>query len=149
MTAVTITGNLTADPELRFTASGVPVANFTVASTPRLYDKQAQEWRDGSPLFLRCTVWREMAEHVAGSLEKGQRVVVTGELEQRAYDDKEGVKRTVTELRASEVAASLRYAMVQVRKVARLAAVPGQAPHGDAWSGAPGEATGTDGQRPF
>ena len=94
-TAITLVGNLTADPELRFTQSGVPVAGFTVASTPRIFDRASGEWKDGDALFLRCTLWRQPAENVAETLTKGARVIVTGRLRQRSYDTREGEKRTV------------------------------------------------------
>lgn len=106
-TKITVIGNLTGDPELRFTPSGAAVANFTVASTPRTWDKQAGEFKDGESLFMRCSVWRQQAEHVAESLVKGDRVAVTGNLVQRQYEDREGNKRTVYEVQAEEVAASL------------------------------------------
>lgn len=116
---MTITGNLCADPELRFTPNGVAVARFTVASTPRVFDKQAQEWKDGAPLFMRCTAWRELAENTAESLSKGARVVVTGLLRQRTWTDDEQRKHTVYELDAEEVAASLRFAQATIRRIAR------------------------------
>jgi single-strand DNA-binding protein len=118
-TTITIIGNLTADPELRFTPQGAAVASFTVASTPRTFDKQAQEWRDGDALFLRCSVWREQAENVAESLVKGSRVVVVGTLKQRSFETREGEKRTVVECDATEVAPSLRYAQAKIQKAAR------------------------------
>jgi single-strand DNA-binding protein len=118
-TIITVVGNLTADPELRFTPSGAAVANFTVASTPRTFDKQSQEWKDGNTLFMRCSVWREQAENVAESLTRGTRVVVTGRLEQRSYETKEGENRTVVEMQADEVAPSLRYAQASIRKQQR------------------------------
>ena len=108
-TQLTIIGNLTAAPELRFTNSGVPVASFTVASTPRTFDKQSGEWRDGEALFMRCSAWRDLAENVAESLTKGARVIVQGRLQQRSYTDKEGNQRTGIDLQADEVGASLRY----------------------------------------
>jgi single-strand DNA-binding protein len=118
-TIITVVGNLTSDPELRFTPSGAAVANFTVASTPRHFDKNSQEWVDDEALFLRCSIWRQAAEHCAESLTKGQRVVVVGRLKQRSFDTKEGEKRTVIELEADEVAPSLRYATAKVTKAAR------------------------------
>lgn len=108
-TQLTIIGNLTAAPELRFTNSGIPVASFTVASTPRTFDKQANEWRDGEALFMRCSAWRDVAENVAESLTKGARVIVQGRLQQRSYTDKEGNQRTGIDLQVDEVGASLRY----------------------------------------
>ncbi len=118
-TTITVVGNLTADPELRFTPSGAAVANFTVASTPRTFDKQSQEWKDGDPLFLRCSIWRQPAENVAETLTKGARVIVSGRLKQRSYETKEGDKRTVVELDVDEVGPSLRYATAKVIRAAR------------------------------
>lgn len=113
---LTIVGNLTADPELRFTPSGAPVANFTVAHTPRI--KQGDQWVDGEPTFLGCSVWREAAEHVAESLTKGMRVIVTGRLRSRSYDAKDGTRRTVMELDVEEVGPSLRFATARVTRAA-------------------------------
>jgi single-strand DNA-binding protein len=118
-TVLTIIGNLTGDPELRFTPSGSAVANFTVASTPRTFDRQSQEWRDGETLFMRCSIWREAAENVAESLSRGSRVIVTGRLKQRSFETKEGEKRTVVELDVDEVGPSLRYAQAKVQRAAR------------------------------
>ena len=118
-TVITVIGNLTADPELRFTPSGAAVANFTVASTPRTFDRQSNEWKDGETLFLRCSVWREAAENVAESLQKGMRVIVQGRLKSRSYETKEGERRTVTELDVDEVGPSLRYASAKVNRNAR------------------------------
>ncbi|MHB1491266.1 single-stranded DNA-binding protein [mine drainage metagenome] len=118
-TVITVIGNLTGDPELRFTPSGAAVANFTVASTPRTFDRQANEFKDGDTLFLRCSVWREAAENVAESLTKGTRVVVTGRLVQRSYETREGEKRTVYELQVDEVGPSLRYASAKVTRTQR------------------------------
>ena len=116
-TIITIVGNLTDAPELRFTPSGAAVASFTVASTPRTFDKQSQEWRDGETLFLRCSAWREMAENIAESLhEKGTRVIVQGRLTQRSYETREGEKRIVVELQVDEVGPSLRYATAKVER---------------------------------
>ena len=117
-TVITVVGNLTADPELRYTQGGLPVANFTIASTPRTFDRQANEWKDGEALFLRASVWREFAEHVAGSLTKGARVVATGRLRQRSYQDREGQNRTSIELEVDEIGPSLRYATAQVTRAA-------------------------------
>ena len=117
-TPITIIGNLTADPELRFTASGAPVANFTVASTPRTLDRATNEWKDGEALFMRCSVWRDQAEHIAESLVRGSRVTVTGVLKQRSFE-KDGEKRTVIELDAEEVSASLKYATVKITKATK------------------------------
>ena len=118
-TVITIIGNLTADPELRFTPSGAAVANFTVASTPRMFDRQSNEWKDGETLFMRCSIWREAAENVAESLQRGTRVVVTGRLKSRSYETKEGEKRTVVEMDVDEVGPSLRYANAKVTKTQR------------------------------
>src|SRR3954454_16457012 len=115
-TVITVVGNLTADPELRFTPSGAAVANFTVASTPRTFDKNTNEWKDGDALFLRCSIWRQAAENVAESLQRGARVIVQGRLKQRSYETKEGEKRTVYELDVDEVGPSLRYATAKVVK---------------------------------
>jgi single-strand DNA-binding protein len=115
-TVITVVGNLVDDPELRFTPSGAAVAKFRVASTPRTFDKATNEWKDGESLFLSCSVWRQAAENVAESLQRGMRVVVQGRLSQRSYEDKQGVKRTVFELEADEVAVSLRNATAQVTK---------------------------------
>lgn len=117
-TIITVVGNLTADPELRYTQNGLPVANFTIASTPRTFDRQANEWKDGDALFLRASVWREFAEHVAGSLSKGSRVIATGRLKQRSYQDREGQQRTSIELEIDEIGPSLRYATAQVTRAA-------------------------------
>jgi len=118
-TVITVVGNLTGDPELRFTPSGAAVANFTVASTPRSFDKQSNEWKDGDTLFMRCSVWREAAENVAESLTKGMRVLVQGRLVQRSYETREGEKRTVVELQVDEVGPSLRYASAKVTRAQR------------------------------
>ncbi len=118
-TTITIVGNLTADPELRFTPSGAAVANFTVASTPRTFDRQSNEWKDGETLFMRCSIWRDSAENVAESLHRGTRVIVTGRLKSRSYETKEGEKRTVIELDVDEVGPSLRYASAKVTKAER------------------------------
>ena len=118
-TIVTVVGNLVQDAELRFTPSGTAVANFVVASTPRTFDRQSGEWRDGDALFMRCNVWRQQAENVAESLTKGTRVMVTGRLRQRSFETREGEKRTVVELEVDEVGPSLRYATAKVSKVTR------------------------------
>jgi single-strand DNA-binding protein len=118
-TTITVVGNLTADPELRFTPSGAAVANFTVASTPRIYDRQSGEWKDGEALFLRCSIWREAAENVAESLTRGSRVIVTGRLKQRSFETREGEKRTVFEVEVDEIGPSLRYATAKVNKATR------------------------------
>jgi single-strand DNA-binding protein len=116
---MTITGNLCADPELRATASGVAVANFTVASTPRSYNAETGKWEDAPALFMRCNAWRELGENVAASLRKGARITVTGTLKQRTWTDDADQKRSVYELEADEVAASLKFAQVTVKRIAR------------------------------
>jgi single-strand DNA-binding protein len=118
-TVITVVGNLVDDPELRFTPSGAAVANFRIASTPRTFDKQSNEWKDGDALFLSCAVWRQAAENVAESLQKGMRVVVQGRLKQRSYETREGEKRTVVELDVEEVGPSLKYATAKVARVQR------------------------------
>ncbi len=121
-TVITVVGNLTADPELRFTPSGAAVANFTVASTPRTFDRQSGEWKDGEALFLRCNVWRQPAENVAESLQKGMRVVVQGRLKSRQFETREGEKRTVFEIDVEEVGPSLKYATAKVTRATRSGA---------------------------
>jgi len=116
---ITVIGNLTDDPELRFTPSGAAVAKFRVASTPRFLDRTTNEWKDGEALFLRCNVWRQAAENVAESLTRGSRVIVSGRLKQRSFDTKEGEKRTVVELEVDEIGPSLRYATAKVQKMQR------------------------------
>jgi single-strand DNA-binding protein len=118
-TVITVIGNLTADPELRFTQSGAAVTNFTVASTPRAFDKASGEWKDGDALFLRCTLWRQPAENVAESLQRGSRVIVQGRLKQRSYETRNGEQRTVIELEVDEIGPSLRHATATVNKVSR------------------------------
>lgn len=118
-TNITLVGNLTDDPELRFTPSGAAVAKFRVASTPRYMDRQSGEWKDGEPLFLSCNVWRQAAEHVAESLQRGTRVIVSGRLRQRSYETREGEKRTVFELEVDDIGPSLRYATAKVQKMSR------------------------------
>lgn len=118
-TVITVIGNLTADPELRFTPSGAAVANFTIASTPRTFDRQSNEWKDGDTLFLRASVWREAAENVAETLTKGMRVIAQGRLKSRSYETKEGEKRNVTELDVDEIGPSLRYASAKVTRTQR------------------------------
>jgi single-strand DNA-binding protein len=145
-TTLTVVGNLTADPELRFTQSGAAVTSFTVASTPRTFDRQSGEWKDGEALFLRCNVWRQVAENVAESLKRGNRVLVSGRLRQRQFETKEGEKRSVVELEVDEIGPSLRYAQASVRKVDREGGNSGwggqqsrqnQAPADDPWGSAP------------
>lgn len=118
---VTVVGNLTNDPELRFTPSGAAVASFTVASSSRYMDKQTNEWKDGDPTYLRCSVWRQYAENVAESLTKGTRVIVSGKLKQRSYETREGEKRTVMEIEVEDVGPALRYATAKVNRVQRAA----------------------------
>jgi single-strand DNA-binding protein len=144
-TTVTVIGNLTADPELRFTPSGAAVASFTVASTPRTFDRQSGEWKDGEALFLRCNIWRQAAENVAESLTRGARVIVNGRLKQRSFETREGEKRTVVELDVDEIGPSLRYATAKVNKVSRGSGSGGygsgsggpSAPPDDPWGSAP------------
>ena len=116
---ITLIGNLTGDPELRFTPSGAAVANFTIASTPRTLDRQSNEWKDGETLFISCSVWRQVAENVAESLTRGSRVVVHGRLKARSYDDRDGNKRTVFECDVEEIGASMRYATLKISKTSR------------------------------
>ncbi|MBX6390664.1 MAG: single-stranded DNA-binding protein [Frankia sp.] len=145
-TVVTVVGNLTGDPELRFLPNGAAVASFTVASTPRVLDRATNEWKDGEPLFLRCSIWRQAAENVAESLTKGARVIVQGRLKQRSFETREGEKRTVIELDVDEIGPSLRYATAKVVRAARggggggggygaLAAGGYDAPAGGGYSG--------------
>ncbi|MFE1206351.1 single-stranded DNA-binding protein [Streptomyces sp. NPDC058762] len=148
-TVITVVGNLVDDPELRFTPSGAAVAKFRVASTPRTFDRQTNEWKDGESLFLTCSVWRQAAENVAESLQRGMRVIVQGRLKQRSYEDREGVKRTVYELDVEEVGASLRNATAKVTKggagTQRPAASQGRPTADDPW-GAP---SGPSDEPPF
>ena len=139
-TVITVVGNLTADPELRFTASGAAVANFTVASTPRTFDRGTNEWKDGEALFLRCNIWRQAAENVAESLTRGSRVIVSGRLKQRSFETKEGEKRTVIELEVDEIGPSLRYATAKVNRVTRTEG--GSAAGGSGGSGSGGSGGG-------
>ncbi|WIY05559.1 single-stranded DNA-binding protein [Amycolatopsis mongoliensis] len=136
-TIITLCGNLTSDPELRFTATGTPVANFTVASTPRTFNRSTGEWEDGEALFMRCTIWRQAAENVAESLTRGARVVVQGRLQQRSFQTQDGEKRTVMELTVDEIGPSLRYATTEVTKNAKTAASKvSPDPAGDPWAAA-------------
>ncbi|GAA3628993.1 single-stranded DNA-binding protein [Streptomyces fenghuangensis] len=135
-TVITVVGNLVDDPELRFTPSGAAVAKFRVASTPRTFDRQTNEWKDGESLFLTCSVWRQAAENVAESLTRGTRVIVQGRLKQRSYEDREGIKRTVYELDVDEVGASLRNATAKVTKTTGRGG--GQQGGGGGWGGGPG-----------
>jgi single-strand DNA-binding protein len=167
-TVITVVGNLTADPELRFTPSGAAVANFTVASTPRIFDRQSNEWKDGDALFMRCSIWREAAENVAESLTRGSRVVVQGRLKQRSYETREGEKRTVVELEVDEIGPSLKYATAKVNKASRSGGGGGgfgsggggsrpssgggaEQPKEDPWGSAPasGSFSGGDDEPPF
>ncbi|MCW2759920.1 MAG: single-strand binding protein [Marmoricola sp.] len=145
-TVITVVGNLTGDPELRFTPSGAAVANFTIASTPRNFDKNSNEWKDGDTLFLNCSIWRQAAENVAESLQKGMRVVAQGRLKQRSYETREGEKRTVVELDVEEVGPSLKYATAKVARVQRSGggggySGGGNAPAGgdDPWASSPAQ----------
>ncbi|OLT17775.1 single-stranded DNA-binding protein [Serinicoccus sp. CUA-874] len=133
-TPITVVGNLTADPELRFTPSGAAVANFTVASTPRQFDRQTNEFKDGETLFMRCSVWREAAEHASESLHRGDRVIATGRLVSRSWQTPEGENRTVMEMQVDEVGPSMRYATAQVTKAQR-----GQGGSGGGWQGGQGQ----------
>jgi single-strand DNA-binding protein len=142
-TVITVVGNLTADPELRFTASGAAVANFTVASTPRQFDRASGEWKDGEALFLRCNIWRQAAENVAESLSRGSRVIVSGRLKQRSFETKEGEKRTVIELEVDEIGPSLRYATAKVNRAQRSDA--GSGGYGSGGSGGSGGQGGSGG----
>jgi len=138
-TIITVIGNLTGDPELRFTPSGAAVAKFCVASTPRFLDRASGEWKDGEPLFLNCNVWRQAAENVAESLQRGARVIVSGRLRQRSYETKEGEKRTVFELEVDEVGPSLRYATAKVQKMSRSSGGGFGAGGGGSQGGAPAD----------
>jgi single-strand DNA-binding protein len=148
-TQITIVGNLVDDPELRFTPAGQPVARFRVASTPRFLDKATNEWKDGDSLFLTCNVWRQAAENVAESLQRGMRVIVSGRLRQRSYETKEGEKRTVYEVEVDEVGPSLRNASAKVNRVARTGSGGGYGqggPSGGRQSGGQGGGSGGYGQ---
>jgi single-strand DNA-binding protein len=133
-TVITIVGNLTGDPELRFTPSGAAVASFTIASTPRSFDRASNEWKDGETLFLRCSIWRQAAEHVGESLTRGMRVIAQGRLKQRSYETSEGAKRTVVELDVDEVGPSLRYATATVNRSQRAS---DEAPADGPWAQEP------------
>jgi single-strand DNA-binding protein len=153
-TLITVVGNLTGDPELRFTPSGAAVANFTIASTPRNFDKQTNEWKDGDTLFLSCSIWRQAAENVAESLQKGMRVVASGRLKQRSYETREGEKRTVVELDVEEVGPSLKYATAKVARVQRSGGGGGYSGGGqgggqggdDPWASSPSQGQPSQGQ---
>lgn len=149
-TVITVVGNLVDDPELRFTPSGAAVANFRIASTPRTFDRQTNEWKDGEALFLSCSVWRQAAENVAESLTKGMRVVVQGRLKQRSYEDREGQRRTVVELEVEEVGPSLKYATAKVARVQRGGGGGGGYGGGsqaadDPWASSPSQGGGNQG----
>src|SRR6476646_3497642 len=155
-TVITVVGNLTADPELRFTPSGAAVASFTIASTPRQFDRNTNEWKDGEALFLRCSIWCQAAENVAESLQRGMRVVAQGRLKQRSYETREGEKRTVVEMEVDEVGPSLRYATAKVNRTQRGSSSgggfgssgsdgggsSGGAPADDPWGSAPPASSG-------
>ena len=145
-TVITVVGNLTADPELRFTPSGAAVANFTVASTPRTFNRQSGEWKDGEALFLRCNIWRQAAENVAETLTRGARVIVQGRLKQRSFETREGEKRTVIELEVDEVGPSLRYATASVTKASRSGGGGGGFGSGSRQGQAPAPAQAAQGQ---
>ncbi len=152
-TVITVVGNLVDDPELRFTPSGAAVANFRIASTPRTFDKQSNEWKDGDALFLSCAVWRQAAENVAESLQKGMRVVVQGRLKQRSYETREGEKRTVVELDVEEVGPSLKYATAKVARVQRSGGGGGYGSQGggggdDPWASSPSQGSNQSGGQP-
>jgi single-strand DNA-binding protein len=141
-TVITVVGNLVDDPELRFTPSGAAVANFRIASTPRTFDRQSNEWKDGEALFLSCSVWRQAAENVAESLQKGMRVVVQGRLKQRSYETREGEKRTVVELDVEEVGPSLKYATAKVTRASRGGGGGGYGGGGDdPWASSPAQSS--------
>ena len=136
-TVITVVGNLTADPEMRYTQSGLAVANLTIASTPRAFDKASNEWKDGDALFLRASVWREFAEHVAGSLTKGTRVIAQGRLVQRSYETKDGEKRTSMELEIDAIGADLRYATASVTRASAGNRGGTEATTGEPWANTP------------
>jgi single-strand DNA-binding protein len=162
-TIITVVGNLTADPELRFTPSGAAVASFTIASTPRTFDRNTNEWKDGEALFLRCSIWRQAAENVAESLQRGMRVMAQGRLKQRSYETREGEKRTVVELDVEEVGPSLKYATAKVNRTQRGSSSGGgfggsgsdgggggnNAPVDDPWGSAPPASGGFSDEPPF
>jgi single-strand DNA-binding protein len=165
-TVITVVGNLVDDPELRFTPSGAAVASFTIASTPRTYDRNTNEWKDGEALFLRCSIWRQAAENVAESLTRGMRVIASGRLKQRSFETREGEKRTVVEVEVDEIGPSLRYATAKVNKASRsggggggfgggggsrAASGGGEAKQDDPWGSAPasGSFSGSDDEPPF
>jgi single-strand DNA-binding protein len=144
-TYITVVGNLTGDPELRFTPSGAAVANFTIASTPRTFDRQTNEWKDGDTLFLNCSIWRQAAENVAESLQKGMRVIAQGRLKARSYETRDGEKRTVTELEVEEVGPSMKYASAKVTRVTRGGGGGGFGGGDDPWANQPAASQGGQG----
>ena len=148
-TIITLVGNLTADPELRFTPSGAPVANFTVASTPRTFDRATSEWKDGDAMFINCSVWRQAAENAAETLTKGMRVIVQGRLKSRSYETREGERRTVFEIEVDEVGPSLRYATAKVNRTSGGGGggynQQGGSGGGDQWSSNQGQGGGYGG----
>ena len=162
-TVITVVGNLTADPELRFTPSGAAVASFTIASTPRTFDRNSNEWKDGEALFLRCSIWRQAAENVAESLQRGMRVIASGRLKQRSYETREGEKRTVIELDVEEIGPSLKYATAKVNRTQRgsssgggfgasgsdSGSFSGGGPSDDPWGSAPPSSGGFSDEPPF
>ena len=162
-TVITVVGNLTADPELRFTPSGAAVASFTIASTPRTFDRNSNEWKDGEALFLRCSIWRQAAENCAESLQRGMRVIAQGRLKQRSYETREGEKRTVIELEVEEIGPSLKYANAKVNRTQRGSSSGGgfgasgsdggggssSAPADDPWGSAPPSSGGFSDEPPF
>ncbi|MBB1242775.1 single-stranded DNA-binding protein [Streptomyces durbertensis] len=155
-TVITVVGNLTDDPELRFTPSGAAVANFTIASTPRTFDRQTNEWKDGEPLFLRSSIWRQAAENVAESLTKGMRVIAQGRLRQRSFETQQGEKRTVMELEVDEIGPALRYATAKVTKTGARGGGQGGGfgggqggQGGGGWGGGQGGQGGGQGQDPW
>ncbi len=148
-TIITVVGNLTADPELRFTPSGAAVASFTIASTPRQFDRNSNEWNDGEALFLRCSIWRQAAENVAESLTRGMRVVAQGRLKQRSYETREGEKRTVIELEVEEVGPSLKYATAKVNRTQRGSTSGGGFGGGDSGQSGGGAGSGAPSDDPW
>ena len=143
-TIITVVGNLTADPELRFTPSGAAVASFTIASTPRSFDRNSNEWKDGEALFLRCSLWRQAAENAAESLTRGMRVIAQGRLQQRSYETREGEKRTVIELQVDEIGPSLKYASAKVNRTQRGSTSGGGFGSSGSDSGGSGGGSGSD-----
>ena len=149
-TTLTVVGNVTKDPDLKFLPSGVAVVSFTIASSRRVFDRDRNEWKDGDTLFMRCSAWRHLAEHIGDTLTKGTRVIASGRLSQRDYEDNQGVQRTITELNVEEIGPSLKYATATVKKAARAAA-GGEPPHpgdrGNAGSGGWGQTAPSGGDQ--